>query len=142
MGVDCAGGEGWRLALRAHRLGALIAFKDSPFGRASRSMRPEEETSSERRPGAPQRLPTRQLRRFPIRGRIVTTTGKRRKKFVKSQDCKLPGGLQLSFTGIGYRDFPSSFTGVRISHCPYNRAFLVLKVKKSLETSHTERKQR
>ena len=41
----------------ARRLGALIAFKDSPFGRVSRSMRAEEETSSERRPDAPQPCP-------------------------------------------------------------------------------------
>ena len=58
MGVDSTGIEGERLALMARRLGALIAIKVPPSGRASRSMRSEEETSSERRPGAPQRLPT------------------------------------------------------------------------------------
>ena len=54
MGGDSLGGEEYRLALRDRRLGALIAFKDSPFGRASRSMRSRRRRPRTCRPGAPQ----------------------------------------------------------------------------------------
>ena len=166
MGVDSAGVEGQRLALRARRLGALIACKDSPFGIQCEQRRRRPRSANLERPSAcplyrsagwQTALPTsgagtanqgptcfsagiqmtlcpqnRQIRRSPICGRTVTTTGDR--KSVISQDCKLPGDLQFAFTRRGCRDVPFSLTSVRICHFPRNRALLVFKVKQ-LKTS-------